>query len=285
MVTLKFAEIYPYAYVGSRIFTVVIDGKKVIMDFDLLLWAGDKYKAFDAKIPVQATGTSMKIEFFGEKCCVNDGKGSVGAKCRTTDAKVNAIVVEDFVFSPSPSAGEEVFAINSGSQVPADILGITYDADKYFVLGQTYSTNESILGKNVGDGTVYQTERYGDFSYAIPTGNGTFTVLLKFAEIYQYIYPGARMIAVDIEGKRVITGLDLDAQFGLYHAYDFFVPFPITVNDGVLNIDFFTEKCCPSNGPIGTNDASALVQHACEAGQAKVSGILVYTQWGLTPLQ
>ncbi|MCX5906447.1 MAG: malectin domain-containing carbohydrate-binding protein, partial [Deltaproteobacteria bacterium] len=293
LVTLKLAEIYPYAYQGARIFTVVIDGKRVIMDLDLFVWAGGKYKAFDAKIPVQAKGTSMKIAFFGEECCVNRAPKIednlpadlyslnrqhqpryVPAKCRTADAKVNAILVEDFEFNPQP-----FFAINSGSTESAESQGIIYGADNYFVLGQTYSTSEPISGTSDGKGKVYKTERYGDFSYAIPTGNGKFNVLLKFAEIYEYIYQGARIIAVDIEGKRVITGLDLDAQFGLYQAYDFFVPFPIEVNDGVLNIDFFTEECCLTEQCRHHRHHPKADQ--CESGHSKVSAILVYTQTDL----
>jgi hypothetical protein len=307
LVTLKFAEIYPYAFVGSRIFTVVINGVRVIMDFDILAWTGDRYKAFDAHIPVEvpAGGNSIEIEFFGEKCCLEyqrlpkdsyedyflgeydqlydhrQHKGRrVAAKCETGVAKVNAILVTDnFAFSPTV-----VQAINSGGDaVFAD--GISYDADEFYVLGKTYSTDQTIDGASLSAQPLYQTERYGDFSYAIPvTPGGTYNVLLKFAEIYQFISQGARVIAVDIEGKRVITGLDLDSEFGAYQAYDFFVPFPVTVKDGILNIDFFTEECCLSKHHRQMCASSEYLHkhhsklEVCEVGQAKVSGILVYTQ-------
>ena len=67
--------------------------------------------------------------------------------------------------------------------------------------------------------------------------NGNYLVTLKFAEIYDEINPSnPRIFSVDIEGNRVITGLYLYDNPGPYIAYD--RQFPVSVNDGILNIQF-----------------------------------------------
>lgn len=135
--------------------------------------------------------------------------------------------------------GIVVFAINCGGPAYTDKAGIVYQADTYFSGGQTYKTNDPIEGTN--DGTLYQTERWGKFSYAIPVVNGDYTVTLKFAEIYAYgKWAGMRVFNVKIEGKKVIGDLDLVLKAGQYRAYD--LSYPVKVEDGVLRIDFYNQK-------------------------------------------
>jgi hypothetical protein len=61
-------------------------------------------------------------------------------------------------------------------------------------------------------------------------------VTLKFAEIYAYAGWKSRIFDVKIEGKEVISNLDLYTQVGRYRAYD--VKVPVLVADGMLNIEF-----------------------------------------------
>lgn len=263
LVTLKFAEIYPYAYAGSRKFTVVIEGQKVIMDLDLFPWAGGKNKTFEARIPVMVLDWALTIEFYGEQYCPQYS--------RNAGAKVNAILVTSLVtsFQFTPP-GPVVAAINAGGQEFTDTSsGITYEADKYYGGGNTYSTTENIF--HTDNDPLFQTERFGDFSYNIPVANDTYWIVLRFAEIYPYILNGARRIAVDIEGKRVISNLDLYTMLGKYRPYDFVVPFPIKVDDGVLSIHFYGEECCPNSTNADFNHHPSV----CRQANAKVSAILV----------
>jgi hypothetical protein len=75
-------------------------------------------------------------------------------------------------------------------------------------------------------------------------------VTLKLAEIYPYSSQGSRVFDVKIEGKEVISNLDLFIKAGKFKAYD--VTIPVTVTDRMLNIDF-----------------------KADAGSAKISAIVV----------
>ena len=122
-------------------------------------------------------------------------------------------------------------AINAGGPAYTDGTGVAYSADRYFTGGNTYSTTNAIAGTS--DGTLYRTERWGPFSYALPVPNGSYTVTLKFAEIY-WTSVGKRVFDVMVEGTRRISSLDIFSQVGANRAYD--VQIPVTVTDGVLNI-------------------------------------------------
>lgn len=84
-----------------------------------------------------------------------------------------------------------------------------FQADKYSRGGTANSTQDTVTG-----GPLYQSERYGALSYEIPvTANGSYTVELHFAEIYQ-TSAGSRSFSVSIEGTTVISGLDLYSEVG-----------------------------------------------------------------------
>ncbi|MCX5909501.1 MAG: malectin, partial [Deltaproteobacteria bacterium] len=117
-----------------------------------------------------------------------------------------------------------------------DAQGIIYQADTKFSGGQTYTTASAIDGTT--DDVLYQSERFGDFSYNISLPNGSYKVVLKFAEIYAHLYGSdSRVFDVKIEGQTVIKNLDLFAKVGgKYKAYD--VTLPVNLTDGVLNMEF-----------------------------------------------
>jgi uncharacterized repeat protein (TIGR02543 family) len=162
---------------------------------------------------------------------------SVGAVSSYTFGNVRANHTLEAIFSPVPSnnptPGTVVLAMNAGGKQYTDKAGIIYQADKYYSGGSIHRTTKAIGG--TGDGSLYQTERFGNFDYAIPVANGNYTVTLKFAELYWSI-SGKRIFDVSIEGKWVISNLDIFAKVGKRWAYD--VSIPVTVTDGKLNISF-----------------------------------------------
>jgi len=132
------------------------------------------------------------------------------------------------------------FAINAGGPAYTNIMyGTNYQADAFYSGGIAASVpGATITGTT--DPTLYLTERYGKtFSYNIPAPNGTYTVILQFAEIY-WNQPGQRKFNVFVQGNEVITGLDIIASAGGKDiAYD--VPIPnVNVTNGMLNISFTT---------------------------------------------
>ena len=124
-------------------------------------------------------------------------------------------------------------AVNAGGAQYAGADGTVYDGDAGFSGGSTYTTTAAIAG--TADDRLYQSERYGNFSYKIPVANGDYLVTLKFAEIY-WSQVGQRVFNVSMEGKVVLSNLDLVAKVGPKAAYN--VSLPVTVTDGILTIGF-----------------------------------------------
>jgi hypothetical protein len=132
-----------------------------------------------------------------------------------------------------PAHPSVIWTINAGGPKYTDQQGIVYRGNTQSTTGRAYTTTAAIAGTT--DDRLYQSERYGDFSFAIAVANGDYLVTLKFAEIY-YTQPGKRVFNVLLEGVKVISNLDLVAKVGPYAAYD--VVLPVHVADGKLNIAF-----------------------------------------------
>ncbi len=129
-------------------------------------------------------------------------------------------------------------------------------ADAYYSGGDTYSTGAGIAGTSA-DG-IYQTERYGNFKYAVGLDNGTYDVTLKFAEIYLN-GAGQRLFDVKAENQLILDNYDVYAAAGGKNAaVD--RTFQVKVSDGKLDLDFISVK-----------------------DNAKVSGIEITPSSGTTP--
>jgi hypothetical protein len=159
---------------------------------------------------------------------VVDG-ASVGAVSSYTFSNVTA----NHTISATFAAPTVVFANNAGGPQYTSQSGNVYEADTDYSGGSTASTATVITGTS--DPTLYQSVRYGNFSYNIPLANGNYTVTLKFAEIY-WTAAGKRVFNVSMQGTQVISNLDIYAQAGQNTAYD--VTIPVSVTNGTLNIVF-----------------------------------------------
>jgi hypothetical protein len=223
IVTLKFAEIY-WSAANRRIFDVEIQGKEIISNLDIYAAVGKNF-AYDVNVPVSVTDGVLKIDFFTDK----------------DNAKVSAInvkkVVSDNSYNLLEAGSNVVFATNAGGPKYVAADGTVYMADTHFSRSRTAKTSARI--GDTEDDAVYQSERYGNFSYDIPVPNGNYIVTLKFAEIY-WSAANRRIFDVEIQGKEIISNLDIYAAVGKNFAYD--VNVPVSVTDGVLKIDFFTDK-------------------------------------------
>ena len=131
------------------------------------------------------------------------------------------------------SQGGVVFAMNCGGSQYVDGAGVVYREDQYYSGGSSASTPAGITGTE--DDSLYRTERFGNFSYAIPLANGDYQVSLKFTEFY-WSAPGRRIFDVWLQGTKVLSQLDIFALVGKDRAYD--VSLPATVTDGKLYIGF-----------------------------------------------
>jgi peptidoglycan/xylan/chitin deacetylase (PgdA/CDA1 family) len=125
-----------------------------------------------------------------------------------------------------------VIAIDSGATTGGTYEGIMFQADKYADGGTPNSTMDPIAGTTAG--AMYQTERYGTYSYKVPVTTGTFSIKLFMAEIYQ-TSAGTRSFNVTIEGQKVLSNVDLFTLVGHDGAYEYVVE-NVRVTDGTLDI-------------------------------------------------
>jgi hypothetical protein len=105
---------------------------------------------------------------------------------------------------PPPPAGTSTVRINVGGGAFTPFL-----ADSFFSGGQLWSSTAAIAGTT--DDALYQNERWGQFSYAVPVANGVYDVRLHFVELY---YPapcaGRRVFSFDVLETPGIDVVNLD---------------------------------------------------------------------------
>ena len=94
----------------------------------------------------------------------------------------------------------------------------SYVADEDYTGGTASSFTATVNTANVSNPApqaVYQTQRYGNFTYTIPgfTAGTTYTVRLHFAEMY-WTAAGQREFNVLINGTQVLTNFDILATAG-----------------------------------------------------------------------
>jgi fibronectin type 3 domain-containing protein len=112
--------------------------------------------------------------------------------------------------------------------------------------GNAYSESDTITGVPAGmNNTIFQSEWTGGastpvgqkiFGFAVPVTNGAYNVRLHFAELNKTT-AGTRLFDVQIEGAVKLNNFDVWTQAG---GIDKAIvrEFPVTVTDGVVNIDF-----------------------------------------------
>jgi len=135
------------------------------------------------------------------------------------------------VFAPSP------IRINVGGGAYTDTFGNVWQTDSFFTGGVTYSSTASIA--NTLNDPLYQSERYGNFSYTIPVANGTYAVKLLLSELY-WDSLGSRIFDISVGGQLVQDNLDIFAQVGLNQAYEVMLN-NVVVTNGILMLGFATE--------------------------------------------
>lgn len=145
---------------GLRKFHVSLNGKPILQDFDITSNAGAPSTA-DERI-------------FRDVSPANDG--FLHLDFSSSDhgtALVNAIEI----FPGLPGKMRPV-RIMVGSRVYVDKRGEFWGADRYF-LGGRVSRQATPIADDLG---LYDSQRWGNFSYAIPVAEGRYTVTLRFAE-------------------------------------------------------------------------------------------------------
>ncbi len=161
----------------------------------------------------QGTGSYSTIATLGAgvKSYSNTGLSAATAytfRVTATSAGCNSAASNEATATTNGSTGAVSYAINSGGGATG-----TYAVDAYVSGGNTSTTTSTIDVSGVTNpapAAVYQSERWGSFTYTFPsliTGK-SYTVRLHFAEIY-WDAASKRKFNIDINGTRQITEFDI----------------------------------------------------------------------------
>lgn len=209
---------------GQRLLNVTANGTVVISNLDVFVAAGGANKALVKEFSATANAAGTITLGFG---------GAPGSPDQ------NAIVSGIEVYAPATATpAAPVFALNAGGGAFTAANGMVYAADAAYASGGgTYMAAGTAIA-NTTDDALYQSERYGNFSYALPVANGRYDVTLQFAEIY-WQAAGQRQFDVLLEGQEAVSNLDVFGQVGRNSAYD--LTRTVAVTDGQLNIQLRTD--------------------------------------------
>jgi hypothetical protein len=144
---------------------------------------------------------------------------------------------------PPPQSGN--YRVNTGGGSYTDGDGKQWSADQAYRTGGWGYSGGASYGRaasiaKTADDVLYQTERYGNFSYRFDVANGKYDVTLHFAEIY-WNGSGERKFTVSLEGQPVLNNFDIVAVAGSRTAVSRTFS-AIAVSDGRLDIDFIATK-------------------------------------------
>ncbi|UOQ69497.1 malectin domain-containing carbohydrate-binding protein [Hymenobacter volaticus] len=231
-VVLHFAEVYA-TQAGQRVFDVALEGNTVLDNYDLYRKVG-AYTATTERFTVTVADDELNLDF-----------SSLASAGGVDNAKVSAIEV--YGPSTTPTTPTAVLRLKAGSGQLSTSMG-TFAADQYATGGSVFATDQPIAG--TADEALYQTERYGSFTYNLPVPNGTYTVKLHFAELY-WNSAGQRVFNVAAEGSPVLTAYDIVKKAGPLTATT--ESFPVTVTDGQLILAF-----APGAGGVDQPKVSAI---------------------------
>src|ERR1700732_848651 len=191
-VRLHFAEI-AFTSAGARVFSVAINGSTVLNNFDIFATAGGANKALVEQFTSTAD-TTGKITIAYQQGLADQPKSSG---------------IEIIPASPPPT----LLQVSSGGGGVS-----TWVPDQDFSGGSTSSVTATINtsgGTNPAPAAVYQNERWGVFTYTIPSlvAGHVYTVRLHFAEI-AFTSAGARVFNVAINGSTALSNFDIFATAG-----------------------------------------------------------------------
>ncbi len=134
--------------------------------------------------------------------------------------------------SSGTALGAIVAAINVGSSASTTYNGVTYSADQHSLGGAQNQTADTISG--AAGSELFNSERYGSFTYNIPVPNGNYQVTLHLAELY-WEAPGERSMSAVVEDQVALEDFDTYQTAGHDTAYTT-EPVTVTVSDGLLTI-------------------------------------------------
>lgn len=289
-VELLFAEIYDFKP-NARVFDVILQGQTVLSGFSPFSAAGGRNIALRYVYEATVSDGRLLIEFVARvsapkinaiwveplsgaatatATATTAAPGQTATPTRTstsTSTPTNATVATPtptsttvVTLTPTPThAGGAAIdtAVNAGAAAWRGGDGVLWQADQAYTPGswgylggRTFSAAVPIAGTD--DDPLYHSERWGMSGYRFDVPPGTYTVLLRFAEVYGWKV-GQRIFDVQIEEQTALANLDIFAAAGRYTAHD--RQFTVIVSDGVLDIAFIPRLDAPKINAIRVTNA------------------------------
>ncbi len=147
---------------GTRYFAVRMNGRLVLDQFDILAEAGPD---------------TADVKVFKDVSPASDGYLHLVFSREVGEPQLNAIEI-----TPGIPHRLRPIRIVAQDRKFTDRAGLEWQPDDYFLRGRISSRYGVIAGS--ADPQVYERERYGRFSYAIPVAQGRYDVMLHFAESF-----------------------------------------------------------------------------------------------------
>ncbi|WP_171037082.1 malectin domain-containing carbohydrate-binding protein [Maribacter algarum] len=179
----------------------------------------------------------------------SNGRSVLLSYDQLTNGTTYQLTLQNIVNTAGLSITPQVLALSVFDPIAINAGGLAesatpnnFDADQYATGGSLFTNSTAIA--NTGDDAIYQTERFGNFSYNIPVSeSGEYDIRLHFAELYFGLLDGgtggvgSRIFNVTIEGNPVLTDFDISSEVSpataLQKEFD-----NISVTDGFVTIEF-----------------------------------------------
>ncbi len=202
------------------------------------------------------TGLTNGTKYYYKVAAVNGG----GTSAQSSEVSA----------TPSASAPTSV-QISAGGPATG-----TWAADEDFTGGATAAVTNAISTTGVTNPapqSVYQHNRYGNFSYAVPGAvpGATYTIRLHFAEEY-WTAAGSRTFNVSIDGTQVLTNFDIFATAGGEYKAVVEQFNEVAPSNGVFTIQFTTVKDNAQVNGIEILSSSSPAPPATPTGLSGIAG-------------
>jgi hypothetical protein len=178
---------------NTRVFNLTLNGEVLLRDFDIMADAGPN---------------TADVRVFKDIRPANDGFLHWVFLKGNGSPLLNAIEIV-------PGIPHHLRPIRIVTQESAltDRSGTLWEPDNFFLNGRSIARSTTVGGPE--DPHVYEYERYGNFSYAIPVSEGHYRVTLHFAESYWGANapggggPGVRVFDVGCNGTPLLRNFDM----------------------------------------------------------------------------
>lgn len=178
---------------NTRVFDITINGEVLLRDLDIMAEAGPN---------------TADVRVFKDIRPAADGFLNLNFSKVQGAPLLNAIEL-----TPGIPHQLRPIRIVTQDRTITDRFGLVWHSDNFFLSGRGIARSTTVAGKE--DSQIYEYERYGNFSYAIPVSEGRYAVTLYFAESYWGTNtpggggPGTRIFDVYCNGTALLRNFDM----------------------------------------------------------------------------